>query len=154
MLNGLWRDFPIGPYLLYLQRKFYVMFFTDLPSFMPSSVYILVNEAFHVSHITDVLVEDLKAGNILCRTSLQSTRQAVQSVLQTDPSILNPPERSSHVMVQSAKSQPLLTPNLTQALDATYILGDFGHGKIVPPLIDMTNRRLQPSISKHRPHLS
>jgi len=75
-----------------------------------------------------MFVEGLKAGNIRCRTS-QSTTQAMRSVLKTDPSTLNPPEQSLRFLVQSAKSQPLPTPNLTQALGATYILGDFGYAQ-------------------------
>lgn len=80
-------------------------------------------------HALKCIHTDLKAGNIFCKTSPESTRQAVQSLLQTDSFTFNPPERSLHSMVQSARSQPLPTPNLAQALDATYILGDFGHAQ-------------------------
>ncbi|CAA7266685.1 unnamed protein product [Cyclocybe aegerita] len=84
-------------------------------------------------HSVGCVHTDLKSANIMCRHPPSASYDAVSSLLRTDPSEMNPPDKSVVLgEVQSAKSQPLVVAlSLEEALRSSYVLGDLGHAQIL-----------------------
>ncbi|KAF8653252.1 hypothetical protein AX16_004049 [Volvariella volvacea WC 439] len=60
-------------------------------------------------HAAGCVHTDLKSDNIMCRSPLFTSSDAINALLASDPSQKNPPEESLTGTVQSAVSQPLAT---------------------------------------------
>lgn len=78
-------------------------------------------------HERDVVHTDLKHDNLFFTTAL--TTEDIDAVLASDPSRRHPPEESPDGVVQAAVSQPLPMISEEEALQATYIVGDYGTGE-------------------------
>lgn len=80
------------------------------------------------SHACGVIHTDIKLDNILFTSNL--SREDLQKWLISDPSRRNPPEKSFESIVQSAVSQPLPMPSLEDVAARSFVLADFGNGKL------------------------
>ncbi|KAG5725237.1 Dual specificity protein kinase lkh1 [Termitomyces sp. T112] len=87
---------------------------------------------------------DLKLDNIFFTTDMST--EDITSLLISDPSRRHDPEDSPSGIVQPAVSQPLPLPSLQDAMNSTFLLGDFSHAQ------PCSDRPAQPvGIPPHRP---
>ncbi|KAG6883738.1 hypothetical protein C0993_004157 [Termitomyces sp. T159_Od127] len=92
---------------------------------------------------------DLKLDNIFFSTKMSA--QDVKSLLETDPPRLHDPEYSPDGIVQVAVSQPLPCPSLEDAMECTFLLGDYGHANFE---VSPRPNHLSPTESPSRERLS
>ena len=79
-------------------------------------------------HYCGVVHTDLKADNIMFDAGFTTTADFA-TLIATDPPRLNPPEDSWEGTVQTAVSQPLPLPALSDVMTRTFLVADFGSGK-------------------------
>ena len=78
------------------------------------------------THERGVVHTDLKHDNIFFDTKM--TTKGIEDWIAKEPSRRHPPEASPDGVLQAAVSQPLPMISGEEAMQATYILGDFGCG--------------------------
>ncbi|KAL0954338.1 hypothetical protein HGRIS_003336 [Hohenbuehelia grisea] len=76
------------------------------------------------AHKRGVVHTDLKHDNIFFET--RASTAEIERWTTEDPPQMHPPENSIDGNVQAAKSQPMKLPSEEEALQATYLLADFG----------------------------
>lgn len=69
---------------------------------------------------------DIKHDNIFFSTTM--TAGDIEVWVSREPSLQHPPEALPDGAVQAAVSQPLSMISEDEAMQATYLLADFGHG--------------------------
>jgi serine/threonine protein kinase len=79
-------------------------------------------------HRCGVVHTDLKSDNIMFDTSCTTTNDFA-ALVAADPPRLNPPEDSWEGTVQTAVSQPLPLPSLSDTMARTFQVADFGSGR-------------------------
>jgi serine/threonine protein kinase len=79
-------------------------------------------------HHCQIVHTDLKHDNIMFDTG-PITQADIAALIERDPSRRHPPEESWECVVQAAVSQPLPLPSLSEAMNRTYMVSDFGSGK-------------------------
>ena len=79
-------------------------------------------------HSREVVHTDLKPDNIMFDVG-PMTNDRFASLVNADPPRRHPPEKSWDWIVQAAASQPLPLPSLSEAMERTYIVADFGSGE-------------------------
>jgi serine/threonine protein kinase len=77
-------------------------------------------------HRCGVIHTDLRSDNIVFDAS--TTTDDFASLAAADPPQLNPPEYSWECTVQTAVSQPLSLPSISEAITRTFLVADFGSG--------------------------
>ncbi|KAG6894812.1 hypothetical protein C0992_004530, partial [Termitomyces sp. T32_za158] len=70
---------------------------------------------------------DIKMDNILFSCNMSDEK--ITSLLVSDPSQRHDPEDSPDGIVQAAVSQPFPLPSYDEAIDRTFVLGDFSHAQ-------------------------
>jgi len=75
-------------------------------------------------HRCGVIHTDLRSDNIMFYAS--TTTDDFASLAAADPPQLNPPEYSWECTVQTAVSQPLPLPSISEAITRTFLVADFG----------------------------
>jgi hypothetical protein len=73
---------------------------------------------------------DLKTTNIMYSLPEATSEAKLCALLKTDPSRRHPPEPSWDHPVEAAVSQPLPPPPKDRNLSASFIIADFGSGKV------------------------
>ena len=81
------------------------------------------------AHERSIIHTDLKMDNIFFTTSL--SKDDIDQVLDKDPPRLHEPEMSQDGPVRAAVSQPLPMISADEAMTSTFLLADFGSGKIL-----------------------
>jgi serine/threonine protein kinase len=79
-------------------------------------------------HHCQIVHTDLKHDNIMFDTG-PITQADIAALIERDPSRRHPPEESWECVVQAAVSQPFPLPSLSEAMNRTYMVSDFGSGK-------------------------
>lgn len=80
------------------------------------------------AHERRIVHTDLKMDNILYATPMSSNE--IDQLLKQDPSRLHQPEMSQNGLIRAAVSQPLPMLSLDEAMVSTFLLADFGSGKV------------------------
>lgn len=80
-------------------------------------------------HTRGVVHTDLKHDNIFFDTRLSDAD--IEAYIQREPSRRHPSEAANDGLIQAAVSQPLPMISEDDALQATYVLGDFGCGGLL-----------------------
>jgi serine/threonine protein kinase len=84
------------------------------------------------AHSCGIVHTDLHLSNIFFDAGMSTAD--LDKFLKSSPSYRHPPEESHDGMMQAAVSQPLPVPTLEEAMQRTFMLGDFGSGKSVNTL--------------------
>ena len=79
-------------------------------------------------HSCEVVHTDLKPDNIMFDMG-PLTNDHFLSLTKADPPRLHAPQESWDCFIQAAISQPLPLPSLSDAMERTYIVADFGSGE-------------------------
>jgi serine/threonine protein kinase len=97
---------------------------------LPLAKRILLHTLRGIAHMHScgVVHTDLKLDNIMFDIGPVKNDYFI-SLTKTDPPRLHPPEESWDCIVQAAVSQPLPLPSLSEAMERTYIVADFGSGE-------------------------
>ena len=79
------------------------------------------------AHKSGVVHTDIKPSNIFINSSI--TQAGIKNLVEWIPSRRHPPNCTPEGPLSAAVSQRLPLPNMEEAMERTFLLGDFGSGE-------------------------
>ena len=105
---------------------------------LPLAKHILLHllRGLAFAHGRCVVHTDLKMDNVFFATSM--TGNAIGQILEKEPPRLHEPEMSEDGIVRTVVSQPLPMISMDEAMGSTFLLADFGSGKVYYEVLNLS----------------